>query len=77
MIFGIMGVMEVDAVQAAQHPRAGEGELQMQPVEMPHDGKIGLRHRPRQVVDAAAADTKNLGLLGDRQIVPAVDLVAA
>ena len=45
----------------------------MQPVEMPHDRKIGFRHRPRQVVDAAAADTKNLGLLGDRQIVPAVD----
>ena len=59
--------------QAAQHPRAGEGELQMQPVEMPHDRKIGLRHRPRQVVDAAAADAKNLGLLGNRQIVPAVD----
>jgi hypothetical protein len=45
----------------------------LQPVEMPHDGKIGLRHRPRQVVDAAAADAKNLGLLGNRQIVTAVD----
>ena len=45
----------------------------MQPVETPHDGKVGLRHRPRQVVDAAAADAQNLGLLGDRQIVRAVD----
>ena len=59
--------------QAAQHPRTGKGKLQMQPVETPHDCEVGLRHRPRQVVDAAAADAKNLGLLGDRQIVPAVD----
>src|SRR5260370_28868425 len=59
--------------QAAQHPRAGEGKLQMQPVEAPHDGEVGFRHWPRQVVDAAAADAQNLGLLGDRQIVRAVD----
>src|SRR5208283_6164 len=32
-----------------------------------------LRHRPRQVVDAAAADAQNLGLLCDRQIVLTVD----
>src|SRR5437588_181992 len=68
-----MASSSVSMQHAAQHPRAGEGELQMQPVEMPHDRKIGLRHRPRQVVDAAAADAKNLGLLGDRKIVPAVD----
>ena len=59
--------------QASQHPRAGEGELQMQPVETPHDRKVGLRHRPRQVVDAAAADAQNLRLLADRQIVLTVD----
>ena len=59
--------------QAAQHPRAGEGELQMQPVETPHDCKVGVRHRARQVVDAAAADAQNLRLLGDRQIVLTVD----
>jgi hypothetical protein len=58
--------------QAAQHPRAGKGKLQMQPVETPHDGKVGFRHRQRQVVDAAAADTQNFSLLGDRQIVRAV-----
>src|SRR6266581_5710267 len=45
----------------------------MQPVETPHDCEVSLRHRPRQVVDAAAADAKNLGLPNDRQIVPAVD----
>jgi len=27
--------------QAAQHPRAGEGELQMQLVDPPHDGEVG------------------------------------
>ena len=40
----------------------------MQPVERRMMAG-GFRHRPRQVVDAAAADTQNLGLFGDRQIV--------
>jgi hypothetical protein len=31
--------------QASQHPRAGEGKLQMQPVETSHDGEVGFRHR--------------------------------
>ena len=59
--------------QASQHPRAGERELQMQPVETPHDREVGFRHRARQVVDAATADAQNLRLLGDRQIVLTVD----
>jgi hypothetical protein len=59
--------------QASQHPRAGEGELQVQPVETPHDREVSFRHWPRQVVDAAPADTQNLRLLRDRQIVFAVD----
>ena len=59
--------------QASQHPRAGEGKLQMQPVETPHDRQVGRRHRPWQVVDAATADAQNLRLLGDRQIVLTVD----
>ena len=59
--------------QASQHPRPGEGELQMQPVETPHDREVGFRHRARQVVDAATADAQNLRLLGDRQIVLTVD----
>ena len=59
--------------QASQHPRTGEGELQMQPVETSHDRNIGVRHRARQVVDTATADAQNLRLLGDRQIVLTVD----
>ena len=35
----------------------------MQPVETPHDREVGVRHRPRQVVDAAAADAQNLACL--------------
>ena len=45
----------------------------MQPVETMHDGKVSFQHRPRPVVDAAAADAQNLGLLGERKIVFAVD----
>ena len=59
--------------QASQHPRAGERELQMQPVETPHDREVGFRHRARQVIDTATADAQNLRLLGDRQIVLTVD----
>jgi hypothetical protein len=32
--------------QASQHSRAGEGELQVQPIETPHDREIGFRHQP-------------------------------
>src|SRR3954471_4155579 len=59
--------------QAAQHTRTGEGILQVQPIEALHDGKIGFRHRTRQVIDAAPADPQSLSLLGDRQIVLTVD----
>src|SRR6266446_5259626 len=50
-----------------------KGELQVQPIETPHDREIGFRHQPWQVVDAATADVQNLCLLGDRQIVCTVD----
>src|SRR6201989_367584 len=46
----------------------------MQPVETPHDREVGVRHRPRQVVDTAAADVQSLRLPDDRQIVLTVDL---
>src|SRR6266446_5478414 len=59
--------------QASQHPRTGEGILQMQPVETPHDLEVGGRYRARQVIDAAPADPQNLSLPGDRQIVLTVD----
>ena len=45
----------------------------MQSVETPHDRKVGFRHRPRQIVDAATADVQSFRLLGDRQIVRTVD----
>jgi hypothetical protein len=45
----------------------------MQPVETPHDREVGGRHRPRQVVHAAAADAQSFRLLRDRQIVLAHD----
>jgi hypothetical protein len=59
--------------QAPQHPRAGEGKLQMQPVEPSHDREVGVRHRPRQVVDAATADVQSFRLLANRQIVRTVN----
>jgi hypothetical protein len=33
--------------QASQHSRTGEWELQMQPIETPHDREIGGRYRAR------------------------------
>jgi hypothetical protein len=63
----------IGSQQASQHPRTGERELQMQPIEMPHDREIGVRHRARLVIDAAAADLQNFRLLCDRQIVLALD----
>jgi hypothetical protein len=59
--------------QASQHTRTGEGELQVQPIQMPHDREVGRRHRARQIINAAAADLQNFRLLGDRQIVSTVD----
>ena len=52
----------------SQHPRSRKWELQMQPVETPHDREVGLRHWARQVVDAATADAQKLGVPGDRPL---------
>src|SRR3954462_4613662 len=59
--------------EAPQHPAAREGELEVQLVHPAHDGEIGRRDRSRQVIDTAAADPEHFGLLGDRQIMGAVD----
>src|SRR3954469_3743587 len=56
-----------------QHAAARKREFEVQLVHPAHDGQIGRRHRSGQVVDAAAADPKYLGLLGDRQMMGAVD----
>jgi hypothetical protein len=63
----------LECQQASQHATPGERELQMQPVETPHDREVGFRHRTRQIVDAATADVHSCRLLGDRQIVLTVD----
>src|SRR5213595_1180063 len=59
--------------QTSQHTRTGEGKLQMQPVEPPHQREVVGRYRTRQVIDAAAADLQNFRLPCDRQIVLRVD----
>src|SRR5260370_12959 len=41
--------------------------------QKPHDREVGRRQRARQIINAAAADLQNVRLLGDRQIVLAVD----
>src|SRR3984893_10988118 len=59
--------------QASQHPRAREGEFQMQLVETPHHCEVGRGHWTRQIINAAATDFQNFRLLRDRQIVLTVD----
>src|SRR6266702_5355519 len=59
--------------QASQHTRTGEGELQVQSIQMPHDREVGGRHRAWQIINAAAADLQNFRLSCDRQIVLTVD----
>jgi len=59
--------------QVAQQPTAGEGELQMQLVNPPHEREVGCRHRPGQVIDAPPTDGQRRRLLRDRQIVRTVD----
>jgi hypothetical protein len=69
-------LVPLQSQQASQHTRTGEGELQVQPIQMPHDHEVGGRHWPRQIINAAAADPQNFRLLGDRQIVLTVDRFA-
>ena len=59
--------------QVAQQPTSGEGELQMQLVNPPHEREVGCRHRPGQVIDAPPTDVQRRRLLRDRQIVRTVD----
>src|ERR1700682_3863562 len=59
--------------QASQHPRAGEGKLQVQPIETLHDREVDRGHWTRQIGHAAAADLQTLCLLGERQIVFTID----
>src|SRR5215211_3127142 len=56
-----------------QHAAARKREFEVQLVHPAHDGQIGRRHRSGQVIDAPTADPERLRLLGDRQIMVAVD----
>src|SRR5713101_4542060 len=59
--------------QITQHPAARERPFEMQFVHLPHDGEIGRRNRPGQVVNAATADVEHPRLLGNGQIVRTID----
>src|SRR4051812_27345854 len=61
----------ISAKPAVQSNRATS--LQVQLVHSAHDGQIGRGPRSGQVVDAATTDPERFGLLGDRQIMGAVD----
>ena len=56
-----------------QHPAAREGMLEVQLVDPAHQREIGVRGRPRQIVDAAPADPERLRLSGERQFMGPVD----
>src|ERR1035438_3451619 len=61
------------AKQIAQHPAAGERIVEMQLVDLAHQPQVCNRDRMRLVVDRAAADVKNLGLLRDGKIMLGVN----
>jgi hypothetical protein len=56
-----------------QHPRPGEGMIEMQFVDTPHELQILGRDRPRLVIDRAAGDAERSRLAGDGEFVAAVD----
>jgi hypothetical protein len=56
-----------------EHPAAGEGVVEGQLVDPAHEREIGVRHRPRQGVDAAPTEPERLGLAADAEAVGAVD----
>src|SRR3954468_22821116 len=59
--------------EVPQHAAARKREFEVQLVHPAHDGQVGRRHRSRQIIDTATADPEHFGLLGDRQIMGAVD----
>src|SRR6218665_919163 len=57
----------------AHHPCAHERVLQVELVQPPHQPQVALADRARQVVHRAAADTEQLGLARDAQVMGTVD----
>ena len=49
---GRLGLL-IHSQQIAQHPAARERKVHVQLVDPPHDGEIGRRDRPWQIIDAA------------------------
>src|SRR5207245_6908420 len=60
-----------------QQAGASKGIVHVQLIHPPHQDQIARRHRPWQIVHAAPADVQNLGLLGHRQAVLAVNHLLA
>src|ERR1039457_2728761 len=52
----------------AQQPAASERILQMQFVDLPHQLQVGFRDRARPIVEAAAAEPKQVYLLLNREL---------
>ena len=59
------GLAPLGSQKTAQHPCPCEGKLQMQLVDLAHEGEIGRRHRARQVIHRAACEAGGLGLFRD------------
>ena len=59
--------------RAAQHPGTHERVLQVQLVNTPHQRQVGRVDQLGNVVDRAAADVQQLGLLGYGEVVMSVD----
>src|SRR5215470_7723376 len=63
----------LNSQQAAQHPCTRERELDVQLIELPHQGKVRGRYRNRFVVDAASADAEERCLLRQRKPVVTIN----
>ncbi|MBB4088069.1 hypothetical protein SAMN05216557_10481 [Sphingomonas carotinifaciens] len=59
--------------QIAQHPAAGKRVEQVQLVDVPYDGQVGVRHGAWQIVDAATADPELPRLSDQRQRMSTID----
>ena len=61
------------AQQIPQHPATREWVIQMQGIDPSHDRKLGRRHRPWFIVEAAPAEPQQFRLLHQRKVMAPVD----
>ncbi len=59
------GLQTFSSQEPLQHPTSGKGVVEMQFVNPAHKGQIAVRHRTRQIVDAATAEAEKLRLAHD------------